>query len=98
VLQPDINWGFHKLPLPAGEGWVTPSRKGRGDFHSLSARGRDFGHLLPLPLREGVGGWGLVKIAIYFCPAYIWTLDKIDVGQGATNGSSLTTPGLVYLG
>jgi hypothetical protein len=27
-----------------------------------------------------------------------WTLDKIDVGQGATNGSSLTTPGLVYLG
>jgi hypothetical protein len=22
-------------------------------------------------LREGVGGWGLVKIAIYFCPAYM---------------------------
>ena len=27
-----------------------------------------------------------------------WTLDKIDVGQGATNGSSLTTLGLGYLG
>ena len=30
----------------------------------------------PLPLREGVGGWGLVKIAIYFCPAHI-----LDFGQ-----------------
>ena len=27
-----------------------------------------------------------------------WTLDKIDVGQGATKGSSLTTLGLGYLG
>jgi hypothetical protein len=60
---------------------LTPSRKGRGDFHSLnpfSQGGREFGHLLPLPLREGVGGWGgLMKIAIYFteklilfCSAY----------------------------
>jgi hypothetical protein len=30
--------------------------------------------------------------------AFYWTLDKIDVGQGATNGSSLTTLGLGYLG
>ncbi len=37
---------------------LTPSRKGRGDFHSLPQGGREFGHLLPLPLREGVGGWG----------------------------------------
>ena len=38
---------------------LTPSRKGRGDFHSLNPfpqGGREFGHLLPLPLREGVGG------------------------------------------
>ena len=27
----------------------------------------------------------------------VWTLDKINVGQGATNGSSLTTLGLGYL-
>ena len=27
-------------------------------INSLSQRVREFGHLLPLPLREGVGGWG----------------------------------------
>jgi hypothetical protein len=35
---------------------------------------------------------------VYSCVfIFLWTLDKIDVGQGATNGSSLTTLGLGYL-
>jgi hypothetical protein len=40
----------------------NPTPKGRGDFHSLNSfpqGGREFGHFLPLPLREGVGGWGV---------------------------------------
>jgi hypothetical protein len=65
---------------------LTPSRKGRGDFHSLNSfpqGGREFGHLLPLPLREGVGGWGWVDKN---CHIFLFRLYNVFLmNQGMVN-------------
>jgi hypothetical protein len=57
-------------PLPQGEGGLSL-------LDPFPQGGREFGHLLPLPLREGVGGWGLMKIAIYFSEKLILFLFRL---------------------
>jgi hypothetical protein len=67
---------FITLPHP-----LTPSRKGRGDFHSLNPFPQSgVWTFTPPPLAgggRGVGGEGLMKIAIYFSKKLILFLFRL---------------------